>query len=710
MHSNRDKKIRVLVCTANLGNSCPNLESIAALIPEDGCISEVCDSPNYPVPTVEEENKLREEMGLQCFTDNGFTLDYVQGEENSEQNFSTSRDHFDIIVCGFQEATFTECPEHYLDLNTNGLFNTDITPRTSVIQSVKKDIHTVKKFFKTRDHLNGPKQAKQANPSQPQGHFSDSNVMGSMLQNRCPSYDFSVRYQRGEMRLEVLVRKGLDVETISVNAQNTGVLNAANKGGISAELIVEKFTRLAFCTAHLQAHEGKDHYQQRCQMTSSILQGTAPQGPLHLDLSLTSHLTFFLGDLNFRTDLEERELAKEEHIEKVHQLVEEEKWKELNKADELFKALKHNDCLVGFRTLPCLFPPTFKVERKKGLSYLKQRRPSYTDRILWKGMHDMGSYVKPLAYEPILDFSTSDHKPLRGAFEIKLNNDIKVRNHAPRERNSMIHWHDNKSYYEREVPSNANLHLFISDLECNLKEKKGSTPDPFIVFVSNPRELIHLKPNRWQAFASNVRKEARVGLGINSRRKVLLHGTGFPRTKCVHSTYQPQWDGETHLVIKMEEQGNQIDLSGAMLFFVVMDQSLSIENKIIGTFSLNLANLSMAIPSQLGDESDTNQPARLNAMLNRFIRPTMSVRHRRSNTMVHSDPRNISLKFQQHLTKNGKHVGWISFTVCCKWLTNLAVPREITKRRLRRIKKRKKQNESELSLSPLSPSVILSLT
>ena len=57
----------------------------------------------------------------------------------------------------------------------------------------------------------------------------DSKYLGALLQERCPSYDSAVQYQRGQMRLEILARNDLNVQLLSVEGQNTGVLNAANK-------------------------------------------------------------------------------------------------------------------------------------------------------------------------------------------------------------------------------------------------------------------------------------------------------------------------------------------------------------------------------------------------------------------------------------------------------------------------------------------------
>jgi len=53
--------------------------------------------------------------------------------------------------------------------------------------------------------------------------------------------------------------------------------------------------------------------------------------------------------------------------------------------------------------------------------YNEKRTPSYTDRILWHSADGMESNVMPFLYEPTPDFITSDHKPIRGAFAVKMN-------------------------------------------------------------------------------------------------------------------------------------------------------------------------------------------------------------------------------------------------------------------------------------------------
>lgn len=257
---------------------------------------------------------------------------------------------------------------------------------------------------------------------------TDTKVLHDMLQGQLPSYKHSVSYQRGQMRLMIFHKEDkISMEIISVKAQNTGKGGLANKGGIVAEILVDN-TRLSFMTAHLEAHEGIHKYETRCSTIADIFRGTASSSAVyHCDAPLASHFTFAMGDLNFRTRIPSHEPGSESHIATTHELAELEDWKGLNYYDELQMALKENHCLSGFSTPPCMFPPTFKLERRPGYVYNPKRSPSYTDRILFFTNHRLNKNLKLMAYEPIDNCSSSDHKPIRGAFEVHLNERLKWR-------------------------------------------------------------------------------------------------------------------------------------------------------------------------------------------------------------------------------------------------------------------------------------------
>ena len=300
--------------------------------------------------------------------------------------------------------------------------------------------------------------------------YSDTVMLHSLLEDQLPSYTRAVSYQRGEMRLIVYyLESAITMDIVSIKAQNTGRAGLANKGGIFAEVAVNKTTRLAFCTAHLEAHEGSAKYATRCSTIADILRCTegSVMSPRNLgaggvgcpvmrrscraDASLANHFSFFMGDLNFRTRLEGFDPGSAEHVQATHDILDAamtkissnsaagdegktvdlsslcDAYAKLNRADELGHALRVKDCLVGFLTPYCNFPPTFKVHRQFGYSYNEKRSPSYTDRILYRASDRLHDAIQPLLYEPIDSFTTSDHKPIRGAFLIELNNKLKWR-------------------------------------------------------------------------------------------------------------------------------------------------------------------------------------------------------------------------------------------------------------------------------------------
>ncbi|GKY99579.1 hypothetical protein MPSEU_000912200 [Mayamaea pseudoterrestris] len=250
-----------------------------------------------------------------------------------------------------------------------------------------------------------------------------------MLQRHLPSYSHIVKHVRGEMRLEIFCHsETCSARVLHVGAQNTGLAGRPNKGGIQAQLLVKNNLRLSFTTCHLEAHEGTAKYKIRCSTMADILHGTRPAGEMH-DATITSHYAFVLGDLNFRTDLPKETVKDDDdHKKQVRGIVDDMDWMTLREHDELKRALENKDCLVGFNdSLPINFPPTFKVERGPGYKYVDKRRPSYTDRILYKASHDLDGRLRPLLYEGVEHFTTSDHKPVRGVYEIQLNDPIVLR-------------------------------------------------------------------------------------------------------------------------------------------------------------------------------------------------------------------------------------------------------------------------------------------
>ena len=191
-------------------------------------------------------------------------------------------------------------------------------------------------------------------------------------------------------------------------------------------------------TCHLEAHEGTAHYINRNKNLAEIFGGakTDPNYPFQ-DATIISHHMFVCGDLNYRIklgddvpkdktnkglnriksratkmrgsitgastkvdpnklrgssnnmssgeenvdaaaavdDKEKANPANGSHFAQAKALVEAENWEALNAGDELAMALMKKECLAGFATLPCNFPPTFKVARCEGYEYNEKRTP-----------------------------------------------------------------------------------------------------------------------------------------------------------------------------------------------------------------------------------------------------------------------------------------------------------------------------------------------
>jgi hypothetical protein len=250
-----------------------------------------------------------------------------------------------------------------------------------------------------------------------------------------------------------------------------------------------------------------------------------------------------------------------------HTLARKKNWTALNRYDELAKCLKEKECLLGFTTPYCNFDPTFKVARQEGYEYNPKRSPSYTDRILFKTTEQLQPSLRPLIYEPIQAFTTSDHKPIRGAFDIKLNESL-ILGSSPNAAAA-------ESTASNSAFSQGRLHLLVSSMRCQVDQdlydkRRGSErrmPHPFISFVSTPPEALRLD--------SSKKKKSK-----------------FPETTVISEAFKPNWKGE-QLYFKLQTHntdGSPIDLAGALMHVSVFDKRSS-DPKLWGSVTLSLAKL-----------------------------------------------------------------------------------------------------------------------
>lgn len=597
----KDRELQLLICSGNLGNEQPDDASLAEWIPADGCCREVLtEDPKYPIILVPKptaatlSNEEKEDSPITPTTWKASDYD--------------DTDQFDIIVIGMQESTFDIPDNTETDqtirltvpvvqplLNTG--YKVGLKGFKTANKTLKKAVSGVSTLTANHDFTKESKSNKRLSLIKPENWSGGTAALHEMLQARLPTYERIVSFQRGEMRLEIFCNSNVvDVEVLRVSAQNTGRGGLANKGGIVTELLVNGSTRLSFLTAHLEAHEGKSKYTMRCNSLATILGGTGETSVD--DVSLTSHHSFVMGDLNFRTALEG--VDEEEHKALVRDLVAKKDWPKLNEADELRRALLQKDCLVGFETLPCNFPPTFKMERQPGYSYIKKRSPSYTDRVLWKSGHELEKGVRPLIYEPIDKFASSDHKPVRAAFAVDLNAPYRLRPRLSR-RQSVMHLNFKKKARSSKGKNDSvtgikeRLQLFVSDMNVLIdKHEYGSDvpPNPYVCLISNPECALRKSLSRWKRFRTKVFAQS-LASAFMADGSVARYASGWPRSSRRMGTFEADWsDDDVHCEIMTHaKDGSSIDLAGAMLRMTVMDYRNTGEDAVLGTFSFNLVNL-----------------------------------------------------------------------------------------------------------------------
>ncbi|XP_014242926.1 inositol polyphosphate 5-phosphatase K [Cimex lectularius] len=188
----------------------------------------------------------------------------------------------------------------------------------------------------------------------------------------------------------------LDKSSVKVEEVKTGLLGkVGNKGGIvtSFKLFGKGFTTIS---AHFPAHYEQN--EKRISVYKRILNATK---------GLTNDFMFWLGDLNFRVDKEREDIVKK---------INENKTSELLVHDQLKECQKNGTAFKDWNEAEITFKPTFKYEKESD-TYSDKRRPSWTDRVLYKS--ETQQTITSKKYQR-LEHKYSDHRPVTAEFTIKL--------------------------------------------------------------------------------------------------------------------------------------------------------------------------------------------------------------------------------------------------------------------------------------------------
>ena len=339
-----------------------------------------------------------------------------------------------------------------------------------------------------------------------------------------PEWSILERDSFGEMKLFILVHTGDSEESEWAHrnvAVGLGKATSAcgiggvgnNKGGIAISFHIRD-TYLSFISAHLNAH--LEHEKRRNSDHAEIRRETQSVGNAALDVCEDVDHCIWMGDLNYRCDIDRsikdksKKHTKEENWATVKKMIDNKEYDNLLKIDQLNLAKKDGLAWYRFNEGKIAFDPTFKVLKKKAGPghYKAQRIPSYCDRVLYKSAPHTEGNLTVQKYTGCPEVSTSDHKPVIADLFIKVSTPPKTVYsflHAGRIRGERLsasgaesspedHFHIEKRKNIWPVVMITNLsgeNIVASDLDL-----RGKTSDPYVEFHSNPKDLLWHHPHK----------------------------------------------------------------------------------------------------------------------------------------------------------------------------------------------------------------------
>ena len=183
---------------------------------------------------------------------------------------------------------------------------------------------------------------------------------------------------------------------------------------------------------------------------------------------------FWFGDLNYRIDNLDRS--------QVEEYVRDKQYKSLLDYDQLTVEKMSGRVFMGFKEGRINFPPTYKYDPGTLIfdTSEKRRVPSYTDRILWKGVKR--DQVKQLCYMTHLNCLISDHLPVSSVFETEIQMEVDYKFRQCKEK--LLREYD--ALYNNKVISDNDLpKISLSTSEIRFKDARFGIPQTQILIVKN---------------------------------------------------------------------------------------------------------------------------------------------------------------------------------------------------------------------------------
>ncbi|KTW30137.1 hypothetical protein T552_00615 [Pneumocystis carinii B80] len=192
------------------------------------------------------------------------------------------------------------------------------------------------------------------------------------------------------------------IKNLESAVKKTGLKGmSGNKGAVAIRMDYGN-TQICFVTAHFAS--GRFNYDERNRDYFTIINGLN----FRRGRAITDHdIIIWLGDFNYRINM---------NIEEVKEYIKINDFGKLYENDQLNLQMNSGSVFPYYSESQITFPPTYKFDNGTNnySTSEKQRTPSWTDRILYKG-----SNLRQLSYNSS-PLTFSDHKPVYAHFEASI--------------------------------------------------------------------------------------------------------------------------------------------------------------------------------------------------------------------------------------------------------------------------------------------------
>uniref|UniRef100_H3CJ76 phosphatidylinositol-3,4,5-trisphosphate 5-phosphatase n=1 Tax=Tetraodon nigroviridis TaxID=99883 RepID=H3CJ76_TETNG len=222
------------------------------------------------------------------------------------------------------------------------------------------------------------------------------------------------------IKLAVLVKPEHEnrISHVGMSSVKTGIANTLVKGNKGAVGVSFMFNGTSFGFVNCHLTSGNEKITRRNQNYLDILRllSLGDKQLSSFDISLRFTHLFWLGDLNYRLDMD---------IQEILNYINRKEFEPLLKVDQLNLEREKNKVFLRFAEEEILFPPTYRYERGSRDTYVWQKQkatgmrtnvPSWCDRILWKSYPE--THIICNSYGCTDDIVTSDHSPVFATFEV----------------------------------------------------------------------------------------------------------------------------------------------------------------------------------------------------------------------------------------------------------------------------------------------------